>query len=94
MSVRFKDLEFRPLFDGIQAIVDYGDYELSIVRHSGSYGGRNGLYEIAVFKEGEQVELAGVTMEGDTIKGYLTEENVNGIMLKMNTLTGIDGVQV
>lgn len=94
MSVRFNDLEFRPLFDGVQAIVDYGDYELSIVRHSGSYGGRNGLYEIAVFKEGEQVELAGVTMEGDTIKGYLTEENVNGIMLKMNTLTGIDGVQV
>lgn len=94
MSVRFNDLEFRPLFDGIQAIVDYGDYELSIVRHSGSYGNAHGLYEIAIFKEGEQVELAGVTMEGDTIKGYLTEENVNGIMLKMNTLTGIDGVQV
>ena len=94
MSVRFNDLEFRPLFDGIQAIVDYGDYELSIVRHSGSYGNAHGLYEIAVLKEGELVELAGVTMEGDAVKGYLTEENVNGIMLKMNTLTGVDGVQV
>jgi hypothetical protein len=95
MSVRFKDLEFGKLFDGVQSILKFGDdYELSIVQHSSSYGGRNGLYEIAVFFQGEQHELAGVTQDGDTVKGYLSEQEVDGIILKMMALTGEDGVQV
>ena len=92
--MRFKDLKFGELFDGVQAIVGYGDYELSIIKHSSSYGGKQGLYEIAVFFQGEQHELSGVTEEGDTIKGFLTIEEVDGIMLKMMSLTGETGLQV
>jgi len=92
--MRFEDLEFQPLLDGIQAVVGYGDYELSIVRHSGSYGNAHGLYEIAVFYQGDQHELKGVTMEGDTVKGYLSEQEVYGIMLKMMSLTGEQGSQI
>jgi len=93
--MRFNDLVFKPLFDGVQSVLSFGkDYELSIVKHSSSYGGTQGLYEIAVFFEGEQRELAGVTREGDTVKGFLSEQEVDGIILKMMALTGEDGVQV
>ena len=84
---QFSDLQFVKFLDGVSARVTYGDYELSVVNHSGSYGYANGLYEIAVFKGSEMVELPGITAEGDTVKGYLTEENVTGIMKKMISIT-------
>ena len=52
----FSDLQFVK-FDGVSATAVYGEYELSVVKHSGSYGGRNGMYEIAVFKGHEMVEM-------------------------------------
>ena len=73
---------------GIQAILDFGEYELSIVQNESSYGNKQGLYEIAVFKGNGQVELPGITAEGDTVKGYLTEEDVNMILKKMYLFTG------
>ena len=73
---------------GIQAILDFGEYELSIVQNESSYGNKQGLYEIAVFKGNGQVELPGITAEGDTVKGYLTEEDVNMILKKMYLITG------
>lgn len=83
----FSDLQFVKFLDGVSARAVYGDYELSVVRHSGSYGGRNGMYEIAVFKGHEMLEMPGITAEGDTVKGFLTEENVTGIMKKMISIT-------
>ena len=53
------------------------------MRHSGSYGNSNGLYEIGVFKGDEMVEMPYITEEGDTVKGFLTEDMVTGIMKKM-----------
>ena len=73
---------------GVQAILDFGEYELSIVQNESSYGNKQGLYEIAVFKDNGQVELPGITAEGDTVKGYLTEEDVNMILKKMYLFTG------
>ena len=35
------------------------------------------------------VELPGIT-EGDTVKGWLSEDDVTGILLKMVTISGID----
>jgi hypothetical protein len=92
--MKFKDLKFGKLFDGVQAVLKFGeDYELSIVQHSGSYGGKQGLYEIAVFFQDKgQVEMKGITRDGDTVKGYLSEQEVDGIILKMMALTGEDGV--
>ena len=79
---------------GVQAIVDFGKYELSIIQNEMSYGNKQGLYEIAVFDGKYQVELPGITAEGDTVKGYLTESDVDTILTKMNTITGTAGVQI
>jgi hypothetical protein len=37
--------------------------------------------------------MKGITRDGDTVKGYLSEQEVDGIILKMMALTGEDGVQ-
>jgi hypothetical protein len=79
---------------GVQAIVDFGKYELSIVQNEMSYGNKQGLYEIAVFKNSKQTELPGITQEGDTVKGYLTESDIDAIMLKLYTITGTEGTQI
>jgi hypothetical protein len=73
---------------GLQAILQFDNYELSIVNNEESYGNKQGLYEIAVFKDGEQYELPGVTNPGDTVKGWLTEDEVDAIISKMYFLTG------
>ena len=84
----FSDLQFTKFLDGVSATVTYGDYELSVVKHSGSYGGTGGLYEIAVFKGDNMVEMPGITQEGDTVKGWLSEQDVTGIMKKMIAIGG------
>ena len=77
-----------------QVKLNYGALTLSIVKHTGSYGGTNGLYEIGVWnKDGQMVEIDGITEEGDTIKGFLDKDEVDGIIIKMFTLTGKDPVQ-
>ena len=85
---QFNDLQFVKFLDGVSATVTYGDYELSVVKHSSSYGGKQGKYEIAVFKGDGMVEMPGITEEGDTVKGWLTEQGVTGIMKKMSYLNG------
>jgi hypothetical protein len=74
--------------DGIQVLLDFGDYELSIVKNEMSYGNKQGLYEIAVFKGGDQVIMPGITAEHDTVKGYLTTEEVDAIIKKLYSATG------
>ena len=45
-------------------------------------------------KSGHGVELPGITAEGDTVKGFLTLEDVSGICKKMTVITGNDPVKV
>jgi len=85
---KFGDLEFVDFLDGVSARAVYGEYELSVIRHSGSYGGTGGLYEIAVFKGRDMVEMPGITQDGDTVKGWLSEDAVTGIMKKMIAVGG------
>ncbi len=85
--MQFADLKFEPLYDGVQAMIPIGPYELSIVKHKMSYGGKMGLYEIAVMKDNEQIELRGITEPNDTVKGFLKEEDVLKIIDQMK---GID----
>ena len=92
--MKFEKLKFEKLYDGVQAIVKFGKYEVSVVSHSMSYGGKNGLYEIAIFDGKQQVELPGITAEGDTVQGHLCEEGVDVIFKKMTTITGSLGTQV
>ena len=84
--MKFSDLKFNDFLDGVSARVTFGDYDLSVVHHSGSYGGYKGLYEIGVFKGDGMIELAGITAEGDTVKGWLTEKDVTEIMDKMEAM--------
>ena len=95
--MKFKDIKFKEtnLPKGVQALMKFGDkYELSIIQNESSYGNAKGLYEIAVFHNGDLYELPGITEEGDSVKGFLTEENVVGIIKKMHLVSGADPVQV
>ena len=80
--------------NGVQAILDFGKYELSIIQNDCSYGGTRGLFEIAVFENNSMVELPGITAEGDTVKGFLTEQAVDAIIKKMYTITQQEPVQI
>jgi hypothetical protein len=92
--MKFEKLKFEKLYDGVQAIIEFGKYEVSVVSHSYSYGGKDGMYEIAIFEGDNQVELPGITREGDTIQGFLCEEGLNVIFKKMTSITGSLGTQV
>ena len=90
--MKFKDIKFNQttMPKGIQSMIKFGDYDLSVVKNTSSYGGSQGLYEIAVFKGSGQVEMPGITQAGDTVKGYLSESEVEGIIKKMHLVTGRD----
>ena len=94
--MKFKDIKFNKteMPSGIQALLKFGAYELSIVKSDFSYGGKQGLYEIAVFKGNYQVELPGITETGDTVKGFLSEDEVEAIIKKMHLVSGADPEQI
>lgn len=77
--------------NGVQAVLDFGKYYLSIVQNELSLGNDQGLYEIAVYQDGcysaDQIELPGITEKNNTIKGFLTENEVDNIIKKLYTLT-------
>lgn len=75
---------------GNQITLDYGKYHLSII--DDGYGREQGLYEIAVYEARDgtalgQIELTGITEDGDTVKGFLSEADVTGIINKMYWIT-------
>jgi len=88
----FEDIPFKETKTpkGIQAILSFGDYDLSIVKSDFSYGGKDGYYEIAVFKGDGQVEMPGITEDHDTVKGWLSQNDVMGIIKKMHLVSGVD----
>ena len=85
--------------NGVQAVLDFGKYHLSVIKSDFSYGGSKGLYEIGVFEAEDGVansmtSLPGITNENDTVKGYLTEAEVDAIISKMYFLTGTTPRQI
>ena len=58
-------------------------YGASVVSHTYSYGGPQGLYEIAVLKENEIVYDTPVTSD---VIGYLEEDEVTDILSKIQQL--------
>jgi hypothetical protein len=79
---------------GYQAVLSFGDYELSIISGDGAYGTKNAPYEIGVFKHGQMIEMPGITEGDDTVKGYLTTTDVDTIIKKMYFLTGVSPRQL
>jgi hypothetical protein len=86
----FKDLEFRPhlnhhQINGIQAVVKFENgYGASVVNHTNSYGGKSGLYELAVLKDGLITYDSPITND---VLGWLNEDEVTNFLTKIQQLT-------
>lgn len=62
-------------------------YAVSVIRNSMSYGHQQGLFEIGLFgPNGQMISVEGITDEGDTVKGWLTQEDVLDIFKKVAAL--------
>ena len=72
-----------------QGVITFdNNYELSIIRHNASYGGKMGLFEIALSRGETQVCLPPITADGDTVNGFLTKDDVLEIIDMTNDLPG------
>ena len=84
----FKDIEFKPNpmgedFGIVSRTQFDNGYEASVVRSDYTYGGKTGLYELAVFKDGEICYDTPIT---DDVIGYLRPEDVTDVMAKIQQL--------
>jgi hypothetical protein len=85
-DLKFTDTTFK---NGIQAIVKFkNNYGASVVRHMGSYGNKDGLYELAVIKydENGDWDLCYDTPITNDVLGYLTEDNVTDYLTQIEQL--------
>jgi hypothetical protein len=86
---QFKDLEFTSLNDefmsGKKSRIQFDNgYGASVVSHSFSYGGKLGLYEIAILdNEGDICYDTPITND---VIGHLTEEDVTEVLIKIQSL--------
>ena len=84
---QFKDLEFAEHpshIEGVQARITFDNgYGASVVKSPYTYGGDKGLYELAVFKNGEITYATPIT---DDVIGYLRPEDVTDVMTKIQQL--------
>jgi hypothetical protein len=86
----FKDLDFKPHpntghLGGVQARITFDNgYGASIVQTEFSYGGKDGLYELAVF--GKNGHITYDTPITNDVLGYLKAEEVSKIMEQIQLL--------
>ena len=86
--VKFNELKFKELPDlsGIYCRIMFENgFGASIVKHKYSYGGDNGLYEIAVLDniDGGPIYYTSVTND---VLGHLSEENVETHLNEIKSL--------
>ncbi len=81
--------QYLDIQEGYQWLLQFGDqYRLSIINHKGSRGYPN-LYEIGVFSDCDTMtSLPGVTDTDDQVKGNLTPNQIDAIIIKMISVTG------
>ena len=85
----FEDLEFTPINDPYLSgkrsrMMFKNGYGVSVVSHTHSYGGKDGLYELAVFgKDGHITYSTPIT---DDVLGYLSEQEVEKTLLDIKNL--------
>ena len=83
----FDDIEFKPhpLGNGVQGVITFDNgYGASIVQTKTSYGGREGLYELAILDKFGQ--LMYTTQISDDVIGYLTPEQVTEKLIQIQDL--------
>lgn len=87
-TTEFIDLKFNPHpghSQGKQAVVQFSNgYGASIVQTPHTYGGLNGLYELAVF--GKDGHITYDTPITDDVLGYLTEDDVTKTLKQIKEL--------
>ena len=84
----FNDIEFKtsPMGDdfGIVSRTEFDNgYEVSVVKSEYTYGGKDGLYELAIFKDGDICYDTPIT---DDVIGYLTTQEVTDLMEQIQKL--------
>lgn len=84
----FKDLEFNHNnpndLDDVQAFIEFENgYGASIVSSAYTYGGKHGLYELAVIKDGDICYTTPIT---NNVLGWLNEEDVDRTLLQIQNL--------
>ena len=89
MMKTFNDLEFKILTDefmqGKQSRIQFENgYGASVVSHTFSYGGKSGLYELAVLKD-DEINYNNHIADGD-VRGYLTEDAVTDLLIQIQKL--------
>ena len=91
--MKFTDLKFAKFdcpgsVDAVQAKHFFPNgYGVSVVRHSGSYGFLEGLYELAVLEGNEDDwELCYDTPVTSDVLGHLSEQDVEDVVLKVQSL--------
>jgi hypothetical protein len=81
----FKQLPSNPCNDGIQYIYKAENgYGASIVRHQWSYGGKQGLWEVAVL--GPDGDICYSTPITSDVVGHLTDKEVNKLLEQIDAL--------
>ena len=88
----FNDLQFKnhpgsttDFNMGIVSRLEFDNgWSVSVVKGQYTYGGDKGLYELAVFKDGE-IHYDNDVANGDVV-GYLRPEDVTDVMIKIQKL--------
>lgn len=88
-------LEKKELNDGVQFIFKFdNNYGASVVRHEFSYGGKAGLFELAVLQYGkyksnlDEFEIVYHTNITNDVIGFLEPKEVESTLKKINKLKG------
>jgi hypothetical protein len=83
----FNDLKFKPHphVDGVISRIQFDNgYGASVVKHDFSYGGKDGLYELAVIDtKGDLTYSTPVTSD---VEGYLSEDDVTKLLEQIQQL--------
>lgn len=80
----FDQLKFEPYRDGVYSRIHFANgYGASVVCHTGSYGGPEGLYELAVLKGDSICYDTPITSD---VLGWLEPESVTDLLRQIETL--------
>ena len=79
-----KDYESKEIYGGVVAVIHFTNgYSASCISHQYSYGGREGLWELAVMVDGIIVYDTPVTND---VLGHLPEEEIDALLVQIANL--------